>query len=59
MVNQMDLIWHGLHAPNDLPYRFSFLYCFVLLLIAFETLTRLKDISLKQVGGTLWGCWLT
>jgi hypothetical protein len=55
VVNQMDLIWHGLHAPNDLPYRFSFLYCFVLLLIAFETLTRLKDISLKQVGGTFVG----
>ena len=46
VVNQMDLIWHGLHAPNDLPYRFSFLYCFVLLLIAYEVLIRLRQIRL-------------
>lgn len=53
VLNQMDLIWHGLHSPNDLPYRFSFLYSFVLLLIAYETLLHLRDITLKQLGGTL------
>ena len=44
-----NLIWHGLHAPNDLPYRFSFLYSFALLLIAYETLMHLREISGKQV----------
>lgn len=42
-LNQWDLIWHGLHSPNDLPYRFSFLYSFVLLLIAYEMLLHLKE----------------
>ncbi|HIW74801.1 MAG TPA: YfhO family protein [Firmicutes bacterium] len=55
VLNQPDLIWHGLHAPNDLPYRFSFLYSFVLLLIAFETLGHLREIRFRQVGGTLLG----
>ncbi len=53
VINQFDLVWHGLHAPNDLPYRFTFLYCFVLLLIGYETLMHLKDITLKQIGSTL------
>ena len=53
VINQMDLVWHGLHSPNDLPYRFSFLYSFVLLLIAYEVLLHLKDIAFKQIGGTL------
>lgn len=54
-INNLDLLWHGLHAPNDLPYRFSFLYSFVLLLIVYETLLHLKDITIKQVGGSFVG----
>ena len=53
IVNQVDLIWHGLHSPNDLPYRFSFLYSFVLLLIAYETLLHIQHVSPKQIGGSL------
>ncbi len=48
-VNQWDLVWHGLHAPNDLPYRFSFLCCFVMLLIAGYVLTRLHRIQPRQL----------
>lgn len=49
LVNLTDLGWHGLHAPNDLPYRFSFLYSFVLLLMTCETLLHYKDIDKKHV----------
>ena len=49
-LNIPDLIWHGLHAPNDLPYRFSFLISFVLLLIAYETLTYMEKIRPRQLG---------
>lgn len=55
VINQFNLIWHGLHTPNDLPYRFSFLYSFVLLLIAYEVLMHLRDISTKQIGGSVAG----
>ncbi len=54
-VNNFDLLWHGLHSPNDLPYRFSFLYCFVLLLIAYETLMHIEDIRPKQLVCSLIG----
>lgn len=52
VINQLDLLWHGLHSPNDLPYRFSFLYCFVLLMIAYEALIHIKEIEFKQIAGS-------
>ena len=51
-INLANLFWHGLHFPNDLPYRFSFLYSFVLLLIAFETLQHLRAVTFKQIGAS-------
>ncbi len=51
VINNIDLLWHGLHSPNDLPYRFSFLYSFVLVLIAYETLCHLKSITSRQILG--------
>ncbi len=55
-INQWDLVWHGLHTPNDLPYRFSFLGCFVVLLMAVRTLTHLAQITPKQILGSLTTC---
>lgn len=54
-INNFDLLWHGLHSPNDLPYRFSFLYCFVLLIIGYETLLHIEDIQPKQLITSLVG----
>ncbi len=55
VINQLDLLWHGLHSPNDLPYRFSFLYSFALLLIAYEVLYRIKDIKPMQIAASIFG----
>ena len=55
VLNRLDLFWHGLHEPNDLPYRFAFLYAFALLLIAFEVLYRIREIRPAQLGGALLG----
>lgn len=51
-VNLADLAWHGLHTPNDLPYRFSFLYVFAALMVAAAMLPHLQEITRKQIGGT-------
>lgn len=45
--NWLDFIWHGMHFPDSLPGRQSFLYMFVLLTMAFEELRRLK-------GNRIW-----
>lgn len=48
-LTRWDLVWHGLHSPNDLPYRFSFLTIFVTLLIAAYTLSQLKSVTARQI----------
>lgn len=49
VINLADLAWHGFHSPNDLPYRFSFVYSFFVLLMAFEVLLHLNDIKSKHI----------
>ncbi len=48
-LTRWDLVWHGLHSPNDLPYRFSFLTIFVVLLLAGYTLSQLKQVTSRQI----------
>lgn len=36
VLRQLDFIWHGFHFPNSIPYRFSFLYSFVLVFMAYR-----------------------
>ncbi len=55
VINQIDLLWHGMHSPNDLPYRYSFLYSFAILLIAYEVLYRIKDVKPVQIFGSIFG----
>lgn len=48
--NILDFIWHGMHFPDSLPGRQSFLYIFVLLAISYETFLHLKKNRLWHVG---------
>lgn len=36
IIRQLDYIWHGFHFTNMIPYRFSFLVSFVLVVMAFR-----------------------
>lgn len=46
-TNYLNFIWHGMHFPNDLPYRFSFAYSFLLLCLAYQALLHIRDFSKK------------
>ena len=54
-TNYLNYIWHGFHYPNDLPYRFSFMYTFFILVIAFKTLIRIKEFKAKEILGLGFG----
>ncbi len=49
-INIANYIWHGFHFPNDLPYRQSFVYSFVLLTMAYKTFLRLNEFSARTYG---------
>ncbi|MBP8989145.1 MAG: YfhO family protein [Clostridia bacterium] len=50
-VNVLNFIWHGMHFPNQLPYRNSFVYIFLVLTMAYPALMSLREFSGKQIGG--------
>lgn len=59
VVRQLDYVWHGFHFPNMIPYRFSFLYSFVMLYMAYRAfLLRRRFRPGQLVAGCLLGLWL-
>ena len=55
IIRQLDYIWHGFHFTNMIPYRFSFLFSFVLLYMAYRTYLERKQFERWQIisGGLL------
>ncbi len=49
-INYLNFYWHAMHFPNDLPYRFSFMYSFILLVIAYKTFVRLNEFTSRQIA---------
>ena len=49
IVRQLDYIWHGFHFTNMIPYRFSFLFSFVLLYMAYRAYLLRKHFKLWQI----------
>ena len=49
IIRQLDYIWHGFHFPNMLPYRFSFLYSFVLLFMAYRAFSQMDRFRMRYL----------
>lgn len=53
-MSTVDLVWHGFQVPNWLPYRYSFTFSFVLLVMAAQAFERIEGISFKEIGGVFF-----
>ena len=51
-ISDLDLIWHGMQKPNWLPYRYSFLLIFVLLVVAYRAFSNIRNISSNAIVTT-------
>ncbi len=49
IIRQLDYIWHGFHFTNMIPYRFSFLYSFVVLYMAYRAWINREKYALWQI----------
>ena len=60
IIRQLDYIWHGFHFTNMIPYRFSFLYSFVVLYMAYRAWLLRRKFTPWQViaSAMLAGCVL-
>ena len=54
-LNIPNFIWHGLHYPNSLPCRQSFLYIAVLLTMCCEGYLLLDEVPLPAIGASFAG----
>ena len=52
LIRQLDYIWHGFHFTNMIPYRFSFLYSFVLLYMAYRAWTLRRKFDWLPVAAS-------
>lgn len=56
-ISTVDIAWHGFQVPNWLPYRYSFTFSFVMLIMAFRAFENLEGVSFKEVCVSAFG-WL-
>ncbi|MCL2035903.1 MAG: YfhO family protein [Oscillospiraceae bacterium] len=50
MIVPFDMFWHGMQNPNWLPYRYSFMLCFLFIAFGAEVFEHLKKIPHKSIG---------
>lgn len=48
-INKLDFIWHGFHFPNQLPYRYTFMICFLLIAMAYQVFQRVDEIRANHL----------
>ena len=51
-MNILDYYWHGLHFPNEIPYRQAFVFTFVLITLAYKSYMTLDTEDLTK--STIW-----
>ena len=49
--NYFNYVWHGMHMPNDLPFRYSFAYSFLLLVLCYQVFRHLDEFSTRAYVG--------
>lgn len=48
-ISVVDLVWHGFQKPNWLNYRYSFMLCFFLLVLACRAFSEIQSVSSKAI----------
>lgn len=48
-INYLNYIWHGFKFPNEVPYRFAFVFSFLVLSLAYQGYMQLQELSTRTV----------
>ncbi len=49
ILRSLDYLWNGLHFTNMIPYRFSFLFSFVLIAMAYRAFLFIEEFQCKHL----------
>ena len=48
-INILNFIWHGFHTQNGLPNRFAFIYTAMLLVLSFDAISDIRELSWRRL----------
>ena len=54
-IKPLDMAMHGFQVPNWLPYRYSFIFSFLIVLMSFRAFENMEGITAKNIGGVVFG----
>lgn len=54
-TRSLNFIWHGMHFPNQIPYRQSYMMSFLIVIIGFMTIRVLKTFTVGQISSVCVG----
>ncbi|MDR1674540.1 MAG: YfhO family protein, partial [Oscillospiraceae bacterium] len=52
-IKPVDIVMHGFQQPNWIPFRYSFLFSFVVIAMAAHAFIHLESVSKKSICGTV------
>lgn len=52
-INYLDFAFHGFHFPNQVPHRFTFIFSFIVLTMAYEGFLHIDAVSKRYIGGVI------
>ncbi len=54
-ASTLDIFMHGMQKPNWLNYRYSFMFCFLLVVFAHQAFNYLKDVNFNHIVASCGG----
>lgn len=51
-ASTIDIFWHGMQKPNWLNYRYSYMFCFLVIVFAYQAFRHLKADGYRKVLGS-------
>ena len=54
-TNIPNYLFHGMHFPNSLPARESFIYIFLLVTVVYQVVINISSFTKKQITGSFFG----
>lgn len=46
-MNKLNFIWHGFHTTNQLPYRYAFIFSFILVVAAYRAYDAMTEKGIR------------
>lgn len=47
-INMLDFAWHGFRMPNQIPYRYTFMLAFLLVMLAYKVYSEIDALKLSD-----------